>query len=209
MMGSTDVDEARPSTSKVASEDGDGVYRPPRVAAVPYNEPGTKKRSDRRAPALLSEFADSMEGNPILESTSGLATRPVRLDQHTNSLSAKRAKELREIDEYEQANMTRLGTTKREAKRRREDEQALAMGYGISEATRGRRGRVNGLEAEMEGVLGVRRSGGVWDGVGSRLGARGGVLERGSKAKSSSLGEGPPKKGRFEKDLQSHRKKRS
>ncbi|ORX34949.1 hypothetical protein BD324DRAFT_609700 [Kockovaella imperatae] len=188
----------------------DKIYRPPRVAAMPYNEPGKAARKDRRAPALLSEFADTMDGAPILESTSGLATRPVRLDRHTNSLSAKRAKELKEIKEYEEANMTRLSTTKREAKRRREDEEALALGHGISEKARGRRGKVNGLEAELEGVLGSRGSRGVWDGV-KDFGKRGDAVERGRKA-GGIVDIGPSssrkkKKARFEKDLAGHKKR--
>ena len=171
---------------------------------MPYNEPGRKARRDRRAPALLDEFASTMDGTPLLESTSGLATRPVQLNRHTNSLSAKRAKELKEISDYEQANMTRLSTTKREAKRRREDEEALAMGHGISDRPKGRRGKVNGLEAELEGVLGSRGSKGVWAGV-SDLSQRGDVFERGKRAKvlemGTDSGQRMKKKTRFEKDL--------
>ena len=173
---------------------------------MPYNDPSKPARKDRRAPALLSEFADTMDGTPLLESTSGLATRPVRLDRHTNSLSAKRAKELKEMKEYEESNMTRLSTTKRDAKRRREDEEALAMGYGISDRPRGRRGKANGLEAELEGVLGTRGSRGVWDGV-KGLGARGDVLERGRKAGVVEVGPVRKKKARFDKDLAGHKKR--
>lgn len=148
------------------------VYRPPRVAAVPYVS-SKARRTDRRAPALLSEFASTMDGAPMLESTSGLSTRPAQVGRHSSS--AKRAAELDRINRFEEENMTRLVTTKREAKRRREDEEALALGYGMGSARSGRR-KQNGLEAELEGVLGERGSKGLWEGVG---GERPGLLEYG------------------------------
>ncbi|KAK8844624.1 hypothetical protein IAR55_006471 [Kwoniella newhampshirensis] len=205
---------ATASDSEGESSNRNGVYRPPRVAAVPYTESSSSSlktpRNARKAPALLSEFAATMDGAPLLESTSGLSVRPVTTSaaalKHTNSISQKRAAELARINEFEEENMTRLVTSKREQKRRREDEAALAMGYGIGHS-RGRRGR-NGLEAELEGVLGERGSKGVWDGVG-KLGDRGGALERG-KGRRRSGGDdargGRPKKARFEKELARRRK---
>lgn len=181
-------------------QDGD-VYRPPRVSAMPYNEPSTSKRTERRAPALLSEFASTLQGAPGMETTSGLSTVPVRQDQHTNSASAKRAAELKRINEFEEENMTRLVTTKREAKRRREDEAALAMGFGVGGTGRNRGNRQNGLEAELEGVLGERR-GGVWKGVNAKLGARDNVLERGRRVEKEGK---RVKKARFEKDVNKRR----
>ncbi|WWC57969.1 uncharacterized protein I303_100504 [Kwoniella dejecticola CBS 10117] len=160
------------------------IYRPPRVAAVPYLDPSSsreeKKQRERQAPALLSEFAQSIDTAPIMESTSGLSVRQTLggSRHHTNSTSQKRAEELRRINEFEESNMTRLVTSKKEAKRRRDDEAALAMGFGINTG-RNRKGR-NGLEAEMEGVLNERGSKGVWDNVG-KLGERGDALQRGKK----------------------------
>lgn len=169
------------------------MYQPPRVAAVSY-EPERKCR-DRNAPALLSEFASTLDGAPILESTTGLSIRPV--SKHTNSTSAKRAAELRRMDEFEEENMTRLVTTKREAKRRRDDEEALALGYGVG--GKGRNRRQNGLEAELEGVLGG--SSNVWNGVSSK---RGSALDRG--ASSSALNRpAKSKKARFEKDVRARK----
>jgi len=190
-------------------EEGAGeLYRPPRVAAMPYNESSTKSRKERRAPALLSEFASTLEGAPGLETTSGLSTNPVRADRHSNSASAKRAAELKRINEFEEENMTRLVTTKREAKRRREDEEALALGYGVGGSGRNRGNRQNGLEAELEGVLGERRSGGIWDGVGKKLGGRGDMFERGKKG-LEARGDGPKvKKARFDKDVKGRSGKR-
>jgi U3 small nucleolar ribonucleoprotein protein LCP5 len=179
---------------KVRETDSEAVYRPPRVAAVPYSE-GKSQRTDRRAPALLSEFATTMDGAPVLETTSGLSTRPVQTDRHTNSKSAKRAAELKRINDFEEENMTRLVTTKREGKRRREDEQALAMGYGIGTG-RARGSRQNGLEAELEGVLGDRRAKGLWEGVSSKLGTREGLLQRG---RGATIPESRPQKAKFER----------
>jgi U3 small nucleolar ribonucleoprotein protein LCP5 len=191
-----------------ADNDEGGVYRPPRVAAMPYNEP-TKgsSRKERRAPALLSEFAAGLDGAPGVQTTSGLSTRPVLMGAHTNSTSAKRAEELKRIADFEEDNMTRLVTTKREMKRRREDEEALALGFGVGGSGRGRGRRQNGLEAELEGVLGERGSKGLWDGVNSKLAKRDNIT---SRAKRASEGAGErasgPKKARFEKDLQRKRR---
>lgn len=187
-------------------DDNDGVYRPPRVAAMPYKEPGTQ-RKERRAPALLSEFAQSMDGAPAIQTTSGLSTRPVLAGAHTNSTSAKRAAELKRISEWEEDNMTRLVTTKREAKRRREDEESLALGFGVGGSGRGRARRQNGLEAELEGVLGERGSKGVWDGVGVKaLGEREGITGRAKRAADDSGPRKNLKKSRFEKDVKRKRR---
>lgn len=164
------------------------MYQPPRMAAVSY-EP-ERKRKERRAPALLSEFATTLDGAPVLESTSGLSVRPI--SKHTNSTSAKRAAELKRMDDFEEENMTRLVTTKREAKRRREDEEALALGYGVG--GKGRSRRQNGLEAELEGVLGGNSS--VWDSVSSK---RASLLDRGSSGVAGASTRAPKKKARFEK----------
>ena len=104
--------------------------------------------------------------------------------------------------------MTRLVTTKREAKRRREDEAALALGYGVGGPSRSYGRKQNGLEAEFEGVLGDRGSRGLWEGVGAKLGKRDGVMDRGSKPIGSVV---LPKsrRPRFEKDVRSLRKQQS
>ncbi|OXC67936.1 hypothetical protein AYX13_03620 [Cryptococcus neoformans] len=191
-----------------SDDEKSGVYRPPRVAAVPYSEAAPQGRErERRAPALLSEFAATMDSAPLLESTSGLSVRPVTsaAAKYSNSVSAKRAAELKRIEEFEEENMTRLVTSKREAKRRRDDEAALAMGFGVG-PSRGRRGR-NGLEAELEGVLGDRGDKGVWDGVSGKFGQRGDALERGKKRVSGAGStSGKAKKARFEKELARRRK---
>lgn len=181
-------------------DDQHDKYRPPRVAAVPYNESSSSRRTERRAPALLSEFAATVDGAPILESTSGLSTRPVQADKATNSISAKRAAELERMNKFEEENFTRLVTSKREAKRRAEDEAALALGYGVGGPARSRGRRQNGLEAELEGVLGERRARGLWEGVSGKMGKRDGILERGKRSGTKNEERGS-KKARFEKDM--------
>lgn len=194
-------------------EDGDGsdtsangVYRPPRVAAMPYRE--TKvggNRKERKAPALLSEFATSLTSAPAVESTSGLAVRPVVAGQSSNSTSAMRLAELTRMREFEEENMTRLVMTKREAKRREEDEEALLMGFGVGGEQRSRSRRQGGFEAELEGVLGDKGySKSMWDDVGKGLGKRDAALDRSRKRKSDSanaFGDSTKKKGKFEKAI--------
>lgn len=194
---------------------GDGIYRAPKMAAVPYVESRTSRRTDRRAPALLSEFASSLTSAPLLESTSGLAVRPVVTSGgdalHTNSKSAKRMAELQRMNEFEEENMTRLVMTKRELKKREEDEAALNMGYGVGGPSRSRSRRQGGFEAEMEGVLGDRGGKSLWDGVGKGLGKRDGILER--SRKRTSTGDGMDggftkrKKGKFEHAVKSKNRK--
>lgn len=211
-FASSSTGKASKSTIRsAATANGDdeatsGKYVPPRIAAVPYDEPASSSRRDRRAPALLSEFAYTMDGAPVLESTSGLSTRPVQHDRTSNSTSAKRAAELERMNRFEEENMTRLVTTKREEKRRREDEAALALGYGVGGKGRNKGTRQNGLEAELEGVLGERRSKGLWEGVRKDLGAREGLLERGKKRSGTAV-PAKSKKARFEKDVQGHQKR--
>ncbi|CAK9781907.1 hypothetical protein CC85DRAFT_309434 [Cutaneotrichosporon oleaginosum] len=188
-----------------AKTDDDEVYRPPRVAAMPYNEPGRERARERRAPALLSEFAQTMDGAPTVQTTSGLSTRPVLAGAHSNSVSAKRAAELKRLATWEEDNMTRLVTTKREAKRRRDDEEALALGFGVGGAGRSR--RQNGLEAELEGVLGERGSKGVWDSTGVQaLGMREGITGRAKRAAEDAAPRRGLKKSRFEKDVKRKRR---
>ncbi|KAG7530822.1 hypothetical protein FFLO_04801 [Filobasidium floriforme] len=191
---------------------GDGIYRPPRLGAIPYNEGrrDSSKRADRRAPALLSEFADSLTNAPGLESTSGLSVRPVVASDNlrSNSTSAKRMAELQRMTEFEEENMTRLVMRKRDAKRREEDESALLMGYGVGGEQRSRSRRQGGFEAELEGVLGDRgNSKGMWDDVGKGLGKRDSMLERSRKRPGDDVGgAGGPKKRRFEKAVKKHKR---
>jgi U3 small nucleolar ribonucleoprotein protein LCP5 len=132
-----------------ANEHGGGIYRPPKLAPMPYIE--KKDKSKRRPPvptglAALSHLDVSI---PHVESTSGLGSMP--------SMASSRARELARMNEFEEENMSRLVMTKKEARRRARDEEDVALGgTGVS---RGRR-RGGGLEDEFRDVLrAVDRSG--------------------------------------------------
>lgn len=221
-----------PSDEETGPNTRDGIYRAPKMAAVPYVESRCKpdfarrrsradmvsiasRQNNRRAPALLNEFAQSLTSAPLLESTSGLAVRPVVTSGgdpiHTNSASAKRMAELQRMNEFEEENMTRLVQTKRELKRREEDEAALNMGYGVGGPSRSRSRRQGGFEAELEGVLGDRGGKSLWDGVGKGLGRRDGILERSRKRTSANdemdVSSTKRKRGKFDHAVRSKNRK--
>lgn len=162
--GEDDEDEAGPSSSKGPS----GVYRPPRLAPVAYTE-GKKGKKDRRPPAgsaLLRDMATSLTtSNPYTESTSGLGVTP--------SMQSRKASKLAEIERYEEDNMTRIFMTKKDAKRRRMDEEDIALGgTGSREdflvGSKGVRGKkASGFENEFDdllGSIGKKRKTGAADG---------------------------------------------
>lgn len=100
--------------------------------------------------------------------------------------------------------MTRLVLGKKAQKQREADEEALALGYGVGGPPRSRGRRQNGLEAELEGVLGNRQSKSLWDGVKQSLESRGDLLERGGKKRK--LETGPVRKSKFDKDVAKKRR---
>lgn len=110
------------------------------------------------------------------------------------------------MNEFEEENMTRLVLGKKAQKQREADEEALALGYGVGGAPRSRGRRQNGLEAELEGVLGTRQSKGLWEGVGQSLGSRGGILERSSKKRKADDRPAPSRKSKFDKDVAKKRR---
>lgn len=138
----------------------EGIYRPPKLAPMPYIETSGKDKNKTRRnplPTALSNLAQMDLSMPHMESTSGLGSTP--------ALSSKRAQELQRMAEFEEENMTRLVMKKKEAKRRKEDEADIALG-GIGGGARGR-GRGGGFEDEFGDVLrsvGRTRAGVVGDG---------------------------------------------
>ncbi|KAG6330890.1 hypothetical protein ID866_8200, partial [Astraeus odoratus] len=121
----------------------DGIYRPPKLAAMPYVETTTDKRSKRQPiPKALSSLVHQDPSRPHVESTSGLGFTP--------ALASDRAREIQRMTEFEEDNFTRVMMKKKDARRRRRDEEDLALGgSGMSQGRR--RGR--GLEDEFEDVL--------------------------------------------------------
>ncbi len=128
-------------------QSGDGIYRPPRLAPVPYTEaPKSKSRNERTAvPSALNHLAAD-PSRPHIETTSGLGGIP--------QLGSKRAAYLKRLQEFEEENFTRVMMKKSEAKRRLRDEADLAMGgdLGGSYNPRARR-QAGGLEDEFGDVL--------------------------------------------------------
>jgi U3 small nucleolar ribonucleoprotein protein LCP5 len=107
---------------------------------MPYTE--SRKKGSRRVPvpAALSSLSHLDPSQPHVESTSGLGNMP--------SLTSGRAREIQEMVEWEESNMTRLVMKKKEEKRRRRDEADIALG-GLGSG--GRRG--GGFEEEFGDVL--------------------------------------------------------
>ncbi|KAJ3572499.1 hypothetical protein NP233_g3052 [Leucocoprinus birnbaumii] len=146
--------EANNDSDSEASDDApnqrqsvDGIYRPPRLAPVPYTDaPKTKGRKERvPVPTALNHLAAD-PSRPHVETTSGLGGIP--------QLGSKRAAYLKRLQEFEEENFTRVIMKKSEAKRRLRDEADLALGgdLGGSYNPRARR-RAGGLEDEFGDVL--------------------------------------------------------
>ncbi|KAH7914102.1 hypothetical protein BJ138DRAFT_1057814 [Hygrophoropsis aurantiaca] len=138
-------------------EDRDGIYRPPKLAPMPYTETSSSKRSKRQPiPKALSSLLHHDPSRPHMESTSGLGSTP--------ALASDRAREIARMTEFEEENFTRLVMKKKDAKRRKADEEDLALGG--SGASQGRR-RGRGLADEFEDVLkavGRTKNRGIGDG---------------------------------------------
>ena len=138
-----------------------------------YTEPKSKK--DRRAhvPATLHTLMHADPSRPHTETTSGLGNMA--------ALTSKRARELREMTEWEETNMARLVMKKKDARRRTQDEADVALG-GIGAS--GRRG--GGLVDEFGDVLSSvsrDRSGFTGDGY-EELRQRGKKMDVLSRAKA-------------------------
>jgi len=121
------------------------VYRPPRVAPVAYPEANPKSKRMAPAPVALREHVSLATTAPLPESTTGLS--------NTAAKSSNRAKALARMNEYEEANMTRLFSTKKDARRRRNDEAAIALGMETSAASKNQKRKLGALEGEFDGVL--------------------------------------------------------
>jgi len=162
----------------------EGVYRPPRVAPMPYTEPSKSKSKTRDAPAprALASLALSDPSRPHTESTSGMGSNP--------ALLSGRAHHLKRLNEFEEENFTRVVMKKSDARRRLRDEEDLAFGGDLGAGAptgKGRRARAGGLEDEFGDVLrSVGRGGAVVGGRGigdgydelRRRGKKADVLER-------------------------------
>jgi U3 small nucleolar ribonucleoprotein protein LCP5 len=203
-------DDANEDGDDATAHDRDGIYRPPRLAAMPYTEPKRDKKTRRApVPTALSSLIHQDPSKPHIESTTGLGSMP--------SLSSNRARELHRMNEFEEENFTRLVMKKKEMKRRKKDEEDIALGGsgGISGRRRG-----GGFEDEFGDVLrsvGRSKGGVVGDGYEElrRKGKKRDVLERSrtrGRDEIEDAGEDGPmqrKRSRFEKEAKAVRKRAS
>ncbi|KAI0094081.1 hypothetical protein BDY19DRAFT_920726 [Irpex rosettiformis] len=187
-----------------------GIYRPPKLAPMPYTEPMKAKDKDktRRAPVpgALASLAHLDPSMPHVESASGLGSTP--------ALMSKRARELKRMTEFEEENFTRLMMKKKDMKRRKQDEADLALG---GNGTTGLNGRGGGLEDEFGDVLrsvGRSRGGIVGDGYEElrQKGKKGSVLERSrvhvrEDGVEEDEGRKERKRSRFEKEVKASKKR--
>ena len=131
----------------IPSTTDDPIYRPPRMAPVPYTEKSKNQTRHNRPPvpsALSSLSVDP--SRPFIESSSGLGGTP--------ALASGRAQYLKRMKDFEEDNFTRLVMKKSDAKRRARDEEDLALGgdLGRGSTSRAQR-RAGGLEDEFNEVL--------------------------------------------------------
>lgn len=202
--------DAEGSASEAGSEHDDkgksSVYRPPKLAPMPYTESSTNASTKNRRKPIPTALAQLSYLDPHIQTTSGLGGTP--------ALQSARAKELARMTEFEEENFTRLVMKKKDAKRRRRDEEDIALGGTGALAEAGARGRGRrgiGLEDEFADVfksVDRRKGSAVGDGY-EELRQRGRKKDALARAKMKSReevegdidGDLPPrKKGRFERD---------
>jgi len=120
----------------------EGVYRPPKLAPVPYLETAPKDRTKRKVPlpTALDALVHFDPSAPFSESTSGLGGGTA------TSHSVVHAR-LDHMTKYEEDHMMRLVLNKKEAKRRKQDETNIALG-GM-----GGTGRGGELQDEFADIL--------------------------------------------------------
>ncbi|PKI84775.1 hypothetical protein MVES1_000904 [Malassezia vespertilionis] len=136
-----------------ADEQEAAVYRPPKVAPVVFDpdaRQSRKSRSKERQPsrnaALLADLAAGMSSNPYETSTSGVGG-----GKAIGAAGSSRARALRRMEEFEEENFKRVSMSKRDAKRRRRDEQDVALG-GLGLSADGKR-IGGGVEEEFGDLL--------------------------------------------------------
>lgn len=200
------ADGAEPGGKKDNAPPTDGIYRPPRVAPVPYTSKSKSQLRKERPPvpsALSALLTDP--SIPHTESTSGLGSG-------NPSLTSGRAAYLKRITEFEEDNFQRVTMKKSEARRRARDEEDLALGASLASGGNGRRRRAGGLEDEFGDVLrsverGARGTGGVVRGDGydelRNRSKKGTVLDRSRKREVEPGEDGETrtrKRSRFELD---------
>lgn len=188
-----------------SEQETNAIYHPPRLAPVPYVEP--RKGQKSRRPPLPIALTTLTQSDPHTESTSGLGGTP--------KLFSGRAKELKRMTEFEEENFTRLVMKKKDAVRRRRDEEDLALGGTGLSSGRGRRG--DGLAAEFDDVFRAvgRKPTGMLDGYEElrQRGKKGDALARSRQRPREDTDDAANprdrKRGRFERERSNLKKKLS
>lgn len=131
-----------------------GVYRPPKVAPVIYDPDAhvsrnarKKERQVSRNTALLADLTAGMSTNPYETSVGGVGG-----DGAIGTSGSSRARALRRMQEFEEDNYKRLSLNKKEAKKRRRDEQDVALG-GLGLSSHGGHRLSGGIEEEFGDLL--------------------------------------------------------
>ncbi|GAA5957221.1 hypothetical protein JCM3765_000395 [Sporobolomyces pararoseus] len=141
-------------------EDGDngdrsGVYRPPRLAAMPYIEAplkGKKSKKREQPSHLVQDMSAGLSSStPYGETTTGLSV------SQDPALQSGTARHLKRVEEYEMDHFTRMRMSKKDAKRRRAEEEEVAFG-GLGAGKGGKR-RLGGFGAEFDDLLGGDQKG--------------------------------------------------
>ena len=141
------AEEAGAQVNIIPALNDDLIYRPPRLAPVPYVEKSKSQARRKRPPVPSALSLLSVDpSRPFIESSSGLGGTP--------ALASSRAQYLKRLKDFEEDNFTRLIMKKSDAKRRARDEEDFALGgdLGGGSSLRGRR-RAGGLEDEFGEVL--------------------------------------------------------
>lgn len=141
------AEEASAQVNIIPAMNDDLIYRPPRLAPVPYVEKSKSQARRNRPPVPSALSLLSVDpSRPFIESSSGLGGTP--------ALASSRAQYLKRLKDFEEDNFTRLIMKKSDAKRRARDEEDFALGgdLGGGSSLRGRR-RAGGLEDEFGEVL--------------------------------------------------------
>ncbi|KZT44126.1 hypothetical protein SISSUDRAFT_1068568 [Sistotremastrum suecicum HHB10207 ss-3] len=191
-------------------DDGTQAYRPPKLAPVPYTETSLAKSKKRRPdPSALASLRYLDSSNPHAESSSGLGV--------TKSMGSARARELQRMTEFEEENMTRLVMTKKEANRRRRDEEDIALGGvgGINPRSRNRGGGFEEALGDVLKVVGRDSNSLLGDGYEElrQRGRKESVLKRSHTRIDDATGgdsddDGQSKKkGRFDQQVKRHKRR--